>query len=320
LVDRLTQAECTPEIRAHALFLQGQLAATTQRWDAVAAPLQELLEKFPDSPLCVAAKYWTAEAHYQQKDYESAGRSYAELDPDKLPAEEHWGAMVLLRRAQIQAEQQKWQEAYDLANGVEERFPDFPQQYEVDCLLGRCLAQQRKFADAVPLYERAVRSPQGGRTETAAMSQWLIGEAFAAQLDLDQALKAYYRVDALFDYPSWRAAALVQAGKCHELKGENVNAANAWGQVVAKYPNTKYAAEAAEWLKRLNMRLSAQAAPGAVPASRDEPVTPTAAPGKKGSEPARSGTAASGNTTEPAVGPVPSSSPRSARRRTISQP
>lgn len=321
LADRLTQAECTPEIRAHALFLQGQLAGSTHRWEAVFAPLDELLKKFPDSVLCPAAKYWTAEAYFQQKDFEKASRAFAELDPDKLPAEETWNVMVFLRRAQILAEQQKWKEAYDLASGIEGRFPNFPQQYEVDCLLGRCLAQQRKFADAVPYYERVVRSPQGGRTETAAMAQWLIGEAFAAQLDLDSALKAYYRVDTLFDYPAWRAAALVQAGKCHELKGENTNAANAWGLVVEKYPNTKYAAEAAEWLKRLNARVSAQAAAKRNSTSGvDVGLTGATSPVGRAAGPAGSGIKVSDHATGPVPGSAPSGSPRSARRRTISQP
>jgi len=322
LADRLTQADCTPEIRSHALFLQGQLAASTQRWAGVSGPMQELLKQFPDSPLADTATFWVAEAYYQQKEYEAALEWFAKLEPAELPGEEAWRGMILLRRAQILAEQQNWQQAYQLANGIEERFPKVPQQYEVDCLLGRCLAQQGNFAAAVPRYERVIRSPEGGRTETAAMAQWLIGEAFAAQRDLEQALKAYYRVDTLFNYPTWKAAALVQAGKCHELRGERADAANVWGQVVAKYSDTPYAQEAAKRLQRLNSKVPAPAAMGVVPASR--PIAPTSRamlPASEAAGPARKETAAAASFTAPApVGPQPQNATRNARRRTLSQP
>ena len=74
--------------------------------------------------------------------------------------------MIPLRRAQILAEQQKWQEAYDLASGIEERFPEFGQQYEVDYVLGLCLVQAGQAGRGVQRYERVIRSPEGGRTET----------------------------------------------------------------------------------------------------------------------------------------------------------
>ena len=86
----------------------------------------------------------------------------------------------------------------------------------------------------------------------------MIGEAYAAQCDFEQALKAYYRVESLYNYPHWKAAALVQAGKCHELQGDdNTNAALAGTSCSVKYAKTPYAAEAAQRLKRLNAKLAA---------------------------------------------------------------
>jgi TolA-binding protein len=303
-VDRLIEAKCDRDILMHALYLKGQLAASTQRWQDVAAPMQAMLEQFPESPLRATAECWIAEALYQQKDYENAAEWFAKLEQAQLVDEDTWTAMIPLRRAQILAEQQKWQEAYDLASGIEERFPKFGQQYEADYVLGLCLSKQGKPAAAVERYERVIRSPEGGRTETAAKAQWMIGEVRASQSDFDQALKAYYRVESLYDYPLWKAAALVQAGKCHELRSENADATQVWQQVVAKFGETPYAAEAAQRLERLNAKLAA-------PKPKVADAAPKLSPRPRGTTAAR-----------PAVvSPIPASSvPRSARRRTLGEP
>ena len=73
-----------PEILDHALYLQGQVAASTQRWQDVAGPLQEMLEQFPESPLRAAASFWIAEALYQQKEYEKAAQWFGKLEPEQL--------------------------------------------------------------------------------------------------------------------------------------------------------------------------------------------------------------------------------------------
>ena len=176
--------------------------------------------------------------------------------------------MIPLRRAQILAEQQKWEDAYELASGIEERFPDFGKKYEADYVLGLCRSKQGKPTEALQHYERVIRSPEGGRTETAAKAQWMIGEAYAAQCEFEQALKAYYRVESLYNYPQWQAAALVQAGKCHELQGDDKNAALVWHQVISRFAKTPYAAEAAQRLERLNTRLAAPMPKAAAPAAK----------------------------------------------------
>lgn len=257
LAEQLIEAKCDPDILMHALYLRGQVAAVTQRWREAVTSLTALLEQFPESPLRTSAECWIAESLYQEKDYEAAAQRFAELEQKPLVDENTWTAMIPLRRAQILAEQQKWQDAYELASGIERRFPDFGKQYEADFVLGLCLSKQGKATEALQWYERVIRSPEGGRTETAAKAQWMIGEAYAAQSDLDRALKAYYRVENLYNYPPWQAAALVQAGKCHERQGDYTNAALVWQQVVSRFAKTPYAAEAAQRLERLNAQLAA---------------------------------------------------------------
>ena len=49
---------------------------------------------------------------------------------------------------QIFAQQDRWEDAFELAGTIAERFPEFRQQHEVDYLMGRCLSHQARFREA----------------------------------------------------------------------------------------------------------------------------------------------------------------------------
>ena len=146
--------------------------------------------------------------------------------------------------AQIFAQQDRWEDAFELAGTIAERFPEFRQQHEVDYLVGRCLSHQARFREARESYERVVNSPAGARTETAAMAQWMIGETYFHQKDYEQAIRAYLRVESLCAFPRWQAAALLQAAKCFELQGKRPDAERLYAQLIKDYPGTEYAAGA----------------------------------------------------------------------------
>jgi TolA-binding protein len=78
------------------------------------------------------------------------------------------------------------------------------------------------------------------------------GETYMHQKDYEQALKAFHRVETQFEYPRWQAAALLQAGKCHELNGEPQEAIKMFTQVTAQHADTSFAKEASERLDKLN--------------------------------------------------------------------
>jgi TolA-binding protein len=249
LAGELVDSKCDGQILSHALYLQGQLAATEQKWQDVAKPMQRLVGEFRDSPLRLPAEYWIAESLYRQADYEQAGERFADLAVKTGGRNDTWLAMVPLRRAQVLAHEEQWPEAYELVAGIAAQFPEFRQQYEADYLLGRCLSSQARFDDARAAYERVIRSPTGGRTETAAMAQWMVGESYLHQRNYDEAIKAYHRVERLYAYPRWQAAALLQAGKCYEAKGDWKQAVNLYAQLLKDYPNTTFTEEASGRLR-----------------------------------------------------------------------
>jgi TolA-binding protein len=159
--------------------------------------------------------------------------------------------MIALRQAQSLAQQNEWTDAFDIASKIEKDYPAFEQQYEVDYLLGRCLAMKAEFDAARQMYKKVIRSPISEKTETAAMAQWMIGESYFHQKNFKAAAKEYQQLEILYAYPTWQAASLLQAGKCRERLGEKDEAAKLYRRVVKVYHDTSFAKDAAHELARL---------------------------------------------------------------------
>jgi TolA-binding protein len=247
--------ELDPPLRQYALDLAGQAAAGLDDWPRSRAAFETLIKEFPDSPRRPVAEFSVAESHYRQGELAAAEGLLEKLAArlKELPRQP-WMAMVPLRRAQILAQREQWNDAYELAAKIEADFPDFPQQYEVDYLLGRCLASRAEFDAARQAYKKTIESAAGAKTETAAMAQWMIGETFFHQKNYRSAIREYQRVEALYAFPVWQAAALLQAGKCHELLGESREAEQLYRQILSAYAKTPLAEQAAERLEKLGKK------------------------------------------------------------------
>jgi TolA-binding protein len=264
LLAELMAAQPPTDMLAHVIYLQGELAAGRQKWDEVEARMDQVAHDFASSPLGLPAAYWVAEADYRQGKFDEAGKRLAALSERIAGHNDPWLAMVPLRRAQVMAQQRKWAEAQAIASQIQRGFPNFAQQYEVDYLLGRALAAQADFDGARREYQLVIRSATGGKTETAAMAQWMIGESYFHQENYDAALREYLRVEILYAYPRWQAAALLQAGKCQELLGRRKEAAELYARLIKAYPNTEFTEEGT---RRLHLLETAASTPST--AARD---------------------------------------------------
>jgi TolA-binding protein len=251
LAAEVAGAKVDPKLREYSLLLRGRVQTAKADWPKVGEAFTALAKEFPDSQRRLDAEFWIAEALYRQGDYAAAAPRLEQLAQRVPQKHEPWMGMISLRRAQALALQDRWGEAYAIASRIAATFPNFEQQYEVDYLLGRCLANQADFEGARQAYQRVIHSPAGAKTETAAMAQWMIGETFFHQKNYETALREYSRLEILYAFPTWQAGALLQAGKCRERLGEDKEAVVLYQRILKTYPKTTFADEAARRLKSL---------------------------------------------------------------------
>lgn len=237
------------QIREDTLDLRGHVAVARGDWDRAEAAFVELIDQFPQTPKRLVAEYYIADAAYLRKEYEETARRFEQLSRKIRGRREAWLAIVPLRHAQALAQLDKWSEAHGIASKIEADHPGFEQQFEADYLIGRCKAAQSDLEGARDSYQKVIRSPAGGKTETAAMAQLMIAETYWHQKNYAAAAREYWRVEMRFAYPTWQSLALLQIGKCHEKLGEWKEAAAAYARLLRVYPDTDSAGEASRRLK-----------------------------------------------------------------------
>jgi len=257
----LNKPQLDAGLRQHVLYVYGQNAVATEKWTQVGPRLSKLLTEYADSPLRMPAEYWIAEAEYRQGKYDRATELFNALSEKVRGRQDRWLALVSLRRAQLLAQERKWEAAAKLAATIEGDFPGFEQQYEVDYLIGRSYASLADFKSARESYQKVLRSRTGAKSETAAMAQWMIGESYFHQQQYEAALREYQSVGNLFamEYPRWQAAALLQAGKCQEQLQRIQEAGDSYGRLLQAYGNSEFANEAKQRLSGLQTKASQQA-------------------------------------------------------------
>ncbi len=267
LLEELSAHPADALVREHALYLQGQIAVARQDWESAGRVFQQFVEQFPENARRLVAEFWVAEAAYRQKDYAGAEARFERLAPQIQGRTESWLGMIPLRRAQLLAAKGQWLDAHAMAAKIAAQYPGFEQQYEVDYLIGRCLATRADFEAARAAFRRVIDSPQGRRTETEAMARWMIGETYFHQKNYEAAVREYIALEVLCAYPAWQAAALLQAGKCRELLGEHQEATRLYARLLEQYPNQQpFADEAQRRLEARGLGGGGTAAPEGAPA------------------------------------------------------
>jgi TolA-binding protein len=272
LVTEVLAGKADDSVRESALYLRAQVAVAQRDWAAVDAAFAALLSAFPQTSAKLVAEFWMAESAYRREDYAAAGKRFDRLAGKIAGRSDAYLATVPLRRAQLLAQREKWDEAYAIASQIEAAYPDFPQQYEVDYLLGHCLQERAEFDAAREVLGKAIRSPHGAKTETAAMAQWRIAETYFQQKDYEAAVREYLRLDILYAYPTLQAAALVQAGKCHEKLNQPAEAAALYNRVLEVYGDSPSAERAQRRLGSLEKEQPANDGPATSLARELAPV------------------------------------------------
>ncbi len=253
LASEVIDGKAGPEIRENALFLLGQIAAKEEKWQEAFDAFASLVKQFPSGSLRLLAEYGAAEALFRQGKAEEALSRFQKLTAESSSRDKKLSAVALLRQAQVLARQEQWDEAFSLALQVES-FPGFEEQYEADYIVGRCFARRAEFEKARERYKRVIASPGGRKTLTAANAQLMIAETYFHQKNYESALREYLKTEILYAFPEVQAAALLQAGKCHEALGEWKQAAECYARLVERYRETAFAKEAGDRLPMARAR------------------------------------------------------------------
>ena len=254
LIDKILATPDSPmEIKTRSYFLAGKVAFADENWPSVETTMQAFMANTTNEDAKLTAKYFIAEALFQQRRNEPAAKLFNELYKSSTAVPIQYQPWVWLRKASLQLAADDATGAAALATEGKKRFIYFESGYEFDYLIARGLESKGMLSDARKQFEKVIASSQGSRTETAAVSQWRIGETYFHQEEYELAIAEYYKVDSLYAYPKWRAAALIQAGKCQEHLTNPKNAAKLYRQLLDRYPDSEFAAEAKGRMAKLNI-------------------------------------------------------------------
>lgn len=240
---RLLETSPDSKVGRYGRYMLGQVEVQSGNWQAAIEQMDQVADQITDEPLHSMAMFWGGEARFRIEKFDDAKVRFERMLTENMGRQLETLPVAEMRLAQIHAHQGHWDLAYEKALEIERNYPQFSQAHELEYLVGRCLARRGEFQEARATYMKVVNSPAAG--ETAAMAQWMIGETYFHQKEYDAAIRAYAKVASNYEaYPKWKAAALLQIGKCHEIQQHWDKATQYYTEVRTDHKSTPFAPEA----------------------------------------------------------------------------
>jgi len=201
---------------------------------------------FPESDLTRSAALLEGESLFRSNRYADAAALLeqvvdADLDDASL-------SPALLRLGESLAQRQDWTRSEAVFQRWLERFGDAPGWHQARFGVGWARENQQRYDEAIEAYAQVVASHEG---PTAARAQFQIGECRFAQGRHEEAVRELLKVDILYAYPEWSAAALYEAGRCFEAMDRRDEARRQYESVVQTHAGTRWADLAGERLAAL---------------------------------------------------------------------
>lgn len=235
-----------PALEERLLYLAGIAATRAGTYEDARVAFASLQERFPKGPLAAASRPAAGEALLALDRAGEAAVQFkaaiaANPSAESLPT-------LQLRLGEACARSSDWNgsdAAYAAYLGGQPNGP-----FAHQARFGRAWASEQlaRHAEAIERYRELVSQHDG---PTAARAQFQIGECLFALGKLDEAVKEFMKVDVLFAYPEWSAAALYEAGRCLATLGRTDQARTLFTTVREKYASTRWAELAARETDRL---------------------------------------------------------------------
>ncbi|MCP4593448.1 MAG: tetratricopeptide repeat protein [bacterium] len=215
--------------------------------------LEEFVSAYPGSELLPSASLYCGEAWVQHNRHSRAVDHFARITehyPDHSTCES-----AMLRLGESLAILQRWSRSEQVLSDYLRSFADRDLWYQAQFGVGWARENQERYAEALAAYRPVVERHQGS---TAARAQFQIGECLFAQKRYDEAVRELLKVDILYAYPEWSAAALYEAGRCFEEQNKAAEARRQFEAVTERHADTQWG----ELATRRLASLQADALPG----------------------------------------------------------
>lgn len=216
------------------------------RFAEAAEAMGDFIKAFEKSPLQSTANYYAGEAFFQAKKYERAADHLDRAINGKL--ESTILPFALLRYGEVQAQLQHWAKSEETFDKYLQDFRDRDGWYQAVFGIGWARENQGRHDEAIKAYRDVVERHKG---PSAARAQFQIGECLFAKKQYEEAVRELLKVDILYDYPEWSAAALYEAGRCFTKLAKSAEARAQFKAVVEKYGDTQWSALATKQLAEL---------------------------------------------------------------------
>lgn len=209
---------------------------------------EAFIEAAPDGELLTSARALCGEALFKLGRHAAAAKHLsAVIEGD---AKSHLCAPAMLRLGECHAAMQRWAAGEEVFRAYLRQFGESEAWHQAAFGLAWAIENQGRHDEAIEEYRRIVDRHKG---PTTARAQFQIGECLFAKKQYEEAARELLKVDILYAYPEWSAAALYEAGRCFEKLSRLVEARQQFRQVAEKYADTNWAKLASERLSEMSV-------------------------------------------------------------------
>ncbi len=235
-----------PSLAERAAYRLGTSLFQDGKHGEAAEVLGKFVGKYGDSPLLISASFFCGESLFELGKHGAAIEQFERVVGGSR--DDAAFGPSLLRLGECLTAQQRWAKSEEAFTRYIERFETGEQWFQAAFGMGWARENQGRFDEAVAAYERVVAKHKG---PTAARAQFQIGQCLFAKKQYEDAVRELLKVDILYAYPKWSAAALYEAGRCFEKLSRTAEAREQFKTVVEKHGETKWAQMASKHITTL---------------------------------------------------------------------
>jgi len=200
---------------------------------------------WPKGPLAADGWFMQGESYFKQNDWEKALESYEKVgkptNPDVV-------ALKLLHASHCALQTEQFDDALAKAEQLIAEHAESEHVPKAMYQKGRALHKLDRPDEALEVFAAVVDKTND---ESAAASQFMIGEIEFEKGQHQDAVKSFYKLMYNYAYPKWQADATYEAARCFEVLKKVPQAVKLYEELVEKYPKSDRVPLAEERLKAL---------------------------------------------------------------------